>query len=114
MSDLRFMAAIYERQNRCAELFQLWNNPPPVVQKVLDGATWDFELLKIEVAQRQGEWQLVETTCHRLIDNIYKAGNTTNGNPTAARNAMIEFCTMGWTVWTSLLDAATHLYTGEE
>ena len=114
MSDLRFMATIYERQNRCAELFQLWENPPPVVQKVINGAKWDFDLLKIEVARRQEQWEIVWKICYDLIDAIIKTGNATDSDPSAARTAMVDLCTMGWTVWKNILDAADHLYPGGE
>lgn len=114
MSDLRFMAAIYERQKRCAELFQLWANPPPGVKKLIDGAYWDFELLKIETAHRQEEWQLVETTCYQLIESIQKASDPSTGDPGKARDAMINLCTMGWTMWKCLMDATTFLYSEAE
>ncbi|KAJ4344407.1 uncharacterized protein N0V89_012149 [Didymosphaeria variabile] len=92
MSDLRFMAAIYERQNRCAELFQLWDNPTPTVQRIIDGASWDFALLRIEVAHRQNEWQHVETMCYRLIDMIWQSGNPITGDPSAVQAKMFNIC----------------------
>lgn len=115
MSDLRFMATIYERQNRCVELFQLWNNPPPAVKKVINGAGWDFRLLQIEVAHRQEQWELVWEICYKVIDNIIiEAGNSTDSEASAARAAMVELCTQGWAVWKNLLDAAAHVYPGAE
>jgi N-terminal acetyltransferase B complex non-catalytic subunit len=104
------MAAIYERQNRCTELFELWANPPSAVKRIIDGASWDFALLGIEVAHRQQEWQLVEAMCYKLIDMIWQSGNPITGDPLAVRANMFNICTMCWTMWKSLLDATTHLY----
>ncbi|KAF2441371.1 hypothetical protein P171DRAFT_488923 [Karstenula rhodostoma CBS 690.94] len=114
MSDLRFMAAIYGRQNRCAELLQLWANPPPAVKKIIDGASWDFVLLGIEVAHRQKEWQLVETLCYRLIDKIWQPGNPMAGDPSTVKVNLFNICTMCWTIWKSLLNATAGLYPDAE
>lgn len=114
MSDIRFMAAIYERQNRCGELFQLWANPPPAVKNIINGASWDFALLGIEVAHRQKEWQLVETMCYLLIDRIWQPGNPITGDPSAVKMNMFNVCTMSWTMWKSLLDATAALYPDAE
>ncbi|KAL5382626.1 hypothetical protein DPSP01_006461 [Paraphaeosphaeria sporulosa] len=114
MSDLRFMAAIYERQNRCGELFQLWANPPPAVKKIIDGASWDFALLGIEVAHQQKEWQLVETRCYQLIDEIWQSGNPMTGDPSVVSVKLFNICTMCWTMWKSLLNATAGLYPSAE
>ncbi|KAF9730806.1 hypothetical protein PMIN01_11675 [Paraphaeosphaeria minitans] len=114
MSDVRFMAAIYERQNRCGELFQLWDDPPPAVRKLIDGASWDFALLGIEVAHRQKEWQLVETRCYQLIEKIWQPGNLTADDPSVVKVNMFNICTMCWTMWKSLLNATTGLYPSAE
>ncbi|KAF1965768.1 hypothetical protein BU23DRAFT_603998 [Bimuria novae-zelandiae CBS 107.79] len=114
MSDLHFMAAIYERQGRGKELLQLWADPPPAVKKIIDGAYWDFQKLKLKVAVDQGEWQLVNSTCSGLLDIVHSAGNPTDGDPSKARDNMFSVCTIYWTVWKNLMDAATHLYPGEE
>jgi N-terminal acetyltransferase B complex non-catalytic subunit len=110
MSDLRFMAAIYERQNRCAELFQLWDNPPSAVKKIIDGASWDLALLGIEVAHRQKEWQLVEAMCYKLLNMIRQSGNSTTGDPSAVKAKTFNISDMCWIMWKSLLDATTHLH----
>lgn len=110
MSDLRFMTAIYERQNRSAELLQAWDKPPPNVQRIVDGAFWDFALLRVEVAQRQKDWHRVESLCYQLIDDTWRSDNPIIGNPSAARANMFDICTMCWTIWDSLLDATNNLY----
>lgn len=109
MSDLRFMAAIYQRQKRCAELFKLWEQPPAAIKKVIDSHSWDFELLKIEVAHQQEEWKLLETTCTNLISKIWQ-----ESDPAAVGALIHDICTITWKVWQSLLDAASHLYSQSE
>ncbi|KAJ4300904.1 hypothetical protein N0V90_002992 [Kalmusia sp. IMI 367209] len=78
MSDLRFMATIYQRQNRCTELFELWEHPPPAIKKIIDSHIRDFELLKVDVAHEQKEWKLLEKTCTAIISRIWQQGDPTS------------------------------------
>ena len=110
MSDLRFMATIYGRQGRVAELFKLWGDPPPPVQKIIAGAYRDYGLLMLEVAHRQSEWKLVEKICYWILE----AMDPKPGDSEKYGETMLDICRTCWTVWKSLMEATTHLHPGAE
>jgi len=119
MSDLRFMAAIYKRQGRVTELFELWKKPPPHVRKVMDSHHWDYTLLALEVAFKQKAWKQLEEQCmvmiNRIIEPAPESQNATEGgsepvDPVLRTETMNEVCTISWVVWSHLLESTTQLY----
>ncbi|KAF2015993.1 hypothetical protein BU24DRAFT_422309 [Aaosphaeria arxii CBS 175.79] len=61
--DLRFMAEIFYRQGRLAELLDLWNFPPPALKTLHDNNENDLDLLIAQLLGKQLYWKPLADFC---------------------------------------------------
>jgi N-terminal acetyltransferase B complex non-catalytic subunit len=102
MRDLRFMASIYQRQNRVAELFKLWDEPPEALQKVFDDHGTDILILRADIARDCKEWVLLAEMCIAIINRETEpTGNITHISAVA------------WSIWSGFVKAIQELYPPE-
>lgn len=99
------MAAIYKRQNQCAKLFKLWEQPPPLLKETMDKFRIDLTNLKVEIARDCKDWSLLEKVCLETIDEALDVAETSKSS-----QALIEMCSQSWSVWSGLLDASSNLH----
>jgi N-terminal acetyltransferase B complex non-catalytic subunit len=103
MRDLRFMASIYGRQNRIAELFALWDAPPVALQKLFEDHAEDIMILQVDLAREGAQWQLLADRCERIVtQETQSIGNISH------------VCSVAWSVWSGLIMAFHHLYPKHE
>ncbi|PVI00260.1 hypothetical protein DM02DRAFT_593085 [Periconia macrospinosa] len=109
MRDLRFMAHIYCRQNRCAELEQLWTAPSPTMDELRSKYDSDIRLLLIESIRKCENWSLLESICEKTLSTVFERVEMEK-----SPQALVQLCTAEWIIWTSIIDAITHLYSEKE
>lgn len=109
MRDLRFMAEIYGRQGRSADLLKLWEQPPPALQEIMGKFSTDLTNLKVEIASRCQDWKVLEDVCLKTIDRCLELVETSHSS-----QALVDLCSQTWSVWNGLLQAYNHLYSIEE
>ncbi|KAH7391804.1 N-acetyltransferase B complex non catalytic subunit-domain-containing protein [Pyrenochaeta sp. MPI-SDFR-AT-0127] len=107
--DLRFMADIYRRQDRCAELFALWDNPPLALQGLMK--TYRDELLnmKTRMLRQQEDWPALESHCLSCIEDTISQLNLAQDS-----KSLWELCAWRWDLWGALLVATEAIRPGKE
>ncbi|KAF2176685.1 hypothetical protein K469DRAFT_722076 [Zopfia rhizophila CBS 207.26] len=108
MRDLRFMVQIFQRQKRALELIQLWNTSAPAIQDILNANHSEVLQLKLDILKEEGQWRdLWDLVSPKLTVAIQNA----NGNSNSDQLSTLKI----WKLWSTLLDAAYHLWdTNEE
>ncbi|CAI6341606.1 unnamed protein product [Periconia digitata] len=109
MRDLRFMAQIYSRQNRSAELEQLWSTPSSHMNDLRYKYEADIRLLLIESIRKCENWALLESVCEKTISAVFERMETEGSS-----QEFVQMCTAEWSIWTAVIDAITHLYPDQE
>ncbi|KAE8847095.1 hypothetical protein PTNB73_03242 [Pyrenophora teres f. teres] len=66
--DLRFMGEVYCKQNRCAELVELWSHPPDDLQTLMATHKDDLWGMRIRFAREESNWGLLESQCLAYIE----------------------------------------------
>ncbi|RMZ73963.1 cytoskeleton organization [Pyrenophora seminiperda CCB06] len=66
--DLRFMAEIYARQNKCRELIDLWDRPPAPLQTLMATHQDDLWGMRTRLPRQNTDWTLVESQCLAYIN----------------------------------------------
>ncbi|KAF2630728.1 hypothetical protein BU25DRAFT_446337 [Macroventuria anomochaeta] len=106
--DLRFMAKIYARQGKCAELLKLWKAPPAHLQPVVEKHALDISLLTVDMLASAQQHELLENHILDLIENAITSRSKDDSEP------LRQLCSARANIWTYLLDASTKLYSPEE
>ncbi|KAF2645691.1 hypothetical protein P280DRAFT_545626 [Massarina eburnea CBS 473.64] len=106
MRDMRFMAWLYQRQKRCADLENLWMDARnPVGSQLLLKYESDMRLILVRAAQECQDWKSLEKICTDAIDSALKSlDNEKSIAP------LKQICTTGWLVWSGFLEATTNIY----
>jgi N-terminal acetyltransferase B complex non-catalytic subunit len=103
MRDLRFMASIYQRQNRVAELFKLWAEPPESLRKVFKDHETDILILQADIARDCKKWTLLADTCISVIEReMEPTGNITH------------ISSVAWSIWSGFVKAVKEISPLEE
>ena len=107
--DLRFMAEVYARQDKCKELFVLWDNPPDHLKDTMNTYRDDLINLKTKLLRRQEDWPALEAHCLFVInDTIAKL------NQVQDSKSLWELCAWKWEIWDNLLRATRIVHPGDE
>ncbi|KAH8731426.1 hypothetical protein GQ44DRAFT_735904 [Phaeosphaeriaceae sp. PMI808] len=108
--DLRFMADIFNRQNRCHELIDLWENPPESVKDILHRHRQDLSSLITRLLRERKDWFRLERHCLNTIDETLSNLSVV----THSKSRFWELCAWRWDLWTALLDAVHAIRPGQE
>jgi len=108
--DLRFMARIYIRQQRCEELCRLWDAPPKSLEGLFRRHHDDLVDIRIRGLREAGPWQLLENHCIATIEETRSKLDVANND----KPEPWELCARRWHVWEALLHAVTHCRSEEE
>ncbi|XPT02151.1 hypothetical protein M3J09_011273 [Ascochyta lentis] len=106
--DLRFMAKIYARQGKWAELMELWKAPPAHLQPIMKKHALDISLLTVDVLANTQQHEQLEKHILALIEDAIAAMEKDDLEP------LRQLCSARVNVWTYLIDASTKLYSPEE
>ena len=107
--DLRFMAEIFRRQDRCAELFSLWDNPPTSLKKLMKTHRDDLISLKTRLLKQQNDWLLLENHCYDSIEEVISQLNLVQDS-----KSLWELCAWRWDLWSALLQATEAIRHGQQ
>jgi N-terminal acetyltransferase B complex non-catalytic subunit len=88
MRDLRFMATIYRRQNRCGELSKLFSRSNPAMQPFLKYES-DLRVLLVQAAQEREDWKTLEDLCVSVVHDVLQQGDLDRLN---------QLCTSEWPI----------------
>ncbi|KAL6706881.1 hypothetical protein ACN47E_005024 [Coniothyrium glycines] len=111
--DLRFMADVYAKQDRCNELFALWDNPPNHLEQLMRTHRDDISSLKTRLLRQQEDWPLLEQHCLSVINETIvglEITGTSDRNPTS----IWQLCAWNYDVWDSLMAALKNQYSEQE
>ncbi|CAO2648943.1 Nn.00g098920.m01.CDS01 [Neocucurbitaria sp. VM-36] len=107
--DLRFMAEIFRRQDRCAELFSLWDDPPSSLKKLMRTHRDDLISLKTRLLRQQNDWLLLENHCYDSIEEVISQLNLVQDS-----KSLWELCAWRWDLWNGLLQATRAIRHGQQ
>ncbi|KAF1845780.1 uncharacterized protein K460DRAFT_338347 [Cucurbitaria berberidis CBS 394.84] len=107
--DLRFMADIFRWQDRCAELFALWDNPPARLRSLMKTHRDDLISLKTRFLLQQEDWLLLESHCYNSIEEVISQLNLGQDS-----KSLWELCAWRWDLWGALLQATKAIRPGQE
>lgn len=102
------MAKIYARQNKCAQLLELWKAPPAHLQPIMEKHALDASLLTVDILASTQQYELLEKHICALIENAMAAMAKDDVNP------LRQLCSARVNVWTYLIEASAKLYSSEE
>ncbi|KAF1929644.1 uncharacterized protein M421DRAFT_125836 [Didymella exigua CBS 183.55] len=102
--DLRFMAKIYARQGKCAQLLELWNAPPAHLQPIMEKHALDISLLTVDILSSAQQYELLEKHILDLVEDATTALSEDDPKP------LQQLCSARVNIWSYLIDASTHLY----
>ncbi len=102
------MAKIYARQDKCAELLELWKAPPSHLQPILEKHALDISLLTVDILAEKQQYELLEKHILDLIKGAITAASKDDPQP------LRQLCSSRVNIWTHLIDASTKLYSAEE
>lgn len=103
------MAEIFRRQGEHAELFELWDNPPISLKKLLRTHRDDLISLKTRLLRDQEDWPLLETHCHDSIEEVISFLNLAQDS-----KSLWELCAWRWDLWSGLMEATAAIRPGQE
>ncbi|KAJ4984456.1 methionyl-tRNA synthetase [Stagonosporopsis vannaccii] len=106
--DLRFMAKIYARQGKHAELLELWQAPPAHLQPIMEKHALDISLLTVDILANAQNYKLLEKHVLGLIETAISAADEGNYDP------LRQLCSARVNIWTCLIDASKELYPSAE
>jgi N-terminal acetyltransferase B complex non-catalytic subunit len=106
--DLRFMAKIYARQGKCAELLRLWEAPPAHLQPIMEKHALDISLLTVDLLADAQQYELLEKHILGLLEDAITAVGKDNTEP------LRQLCSARANIWTYLIDASAKLRSSEE
>ncbi|OSS55187.1 hypothetical protein B5807_01505 [Epicoccum nigrum] len=106
--DLRFMAKIYARQGKCAELLELWKAPPAHLEPIMEKHALDISLLTVDMLASAKQYELLEKKIVGLIDVATTALSENDPEP------LRQLCSARINIWSYLIDASRELYSSEE
>jgi hypothetical protein len=95
------MASIFKRQNRCAELHGLWDDPPKALEELYKRHQSDLLNVMIKALWEQGEFTLLEELCLATIEET-RSDLIRVGKPN-----LWELCAWRWDLWAALLSAVS-------
>jgi N-terminal acetyltransferase B complex non-catalytic subunit len=102
------MAKIYARQEKFAQLLELWKTPPAHLQPIMEKHALDISLLTVDILSSTQQYELLEKHILDLIQDAMTALG--NGNP----KPLQQLCSARVNIWSYLIDASTHLHSSEE
>jgi N-terminal acetyltransferase B complex non-catalytic subunit len=102
------MAKIYARQNKCAELLELWKAPPAHLQAIMEKHALDISLITVDILATTEQFELLEKHILELIEDATTAMSNDNSEP------LRQLCSSRVNIWTYLIDASTKQYSADE
>ncbi|KAH6612687.1 tRNA synthetases class I (M)-domain-containing protein [Boeremia exigua] len=106
--DLRFMAKMFARQGKCAELLELWQSPPAHLVPIMEKHALDISLLTVDILASAQQYKLLEKHILDLIESATSAMSEGNSVP------LRQLCSSRANIWTHLIDASRELYPSDE
>lgn len=103
------MADIYKRQDRCAELFALWDNPPAALKGPMKTYRDELLSLKTRLLKQQEDWLALESHCLSCIEDTVSQRNLAQDS-----KSLWELCAWRWDLWGALLAAIKAIHPGKE
>ena len=96
--DLRFMAQVFSRQGKGAELIDLWRNAPPALATKMEDRAVEFMQLKIKALEDSDEWKEVYAVATQYIEAAVEREHHDEESPTNEP-------TRSWFLWSKLFEA---------
>jgi hypothetical protein len=104
------MADLFKTQDRCDELFRLWEAPSESLKPIFKRHRDDVLALLTRAAKENEDWVLLERLCVETIDEKLADSSDTGDD----RSKISELCARRSDLWGSLISAANATLSGKE